>query len=133
MEVQRTTTVGKSVVTDSIKLTYSISTKGEKKEILGEVRKDDEIVGRFNASNNGIIGFSLQEENNLSTNDINLIFQQSHFFLTHLYQGPNLIRIRRGSFLLFQSVYLYYGEKQDRNVSPSNYRKELLHHHSGRI
>lgn len=76
MEVQRTTTEGKSVISDSIKLTYSISTKGEKKEILGEVRKDDEIVGRFNASNNGIIGFSLQEENNLSTNDINLIFQQ---------------------------------------------------------
>ena len=49
MEVQRTTTEGKSEVTDSIKLTYSISTKGEKKDILGEVRKDDEIVGRFNA------------------------------------------------------------------------------------
>ena len=36
-------------------------------------------------------------------------------------------------FLLFQSVYLYSGEKQDRNVSPGNYRKELLHHRSGRI
>lgn len=76
MEVQRTTTEGKSVVTDSIKLTYSISTKGEKKEILGEVRKDDEIVGRFNASNNGIIGFSVQEDNKLSADDLSLIFQQ---------------------------------------------------------
>ena len=34
MEVQRTTTEGKSVVTDSIKLTYSISTKGEKTCVL---------------------------------------------------------------------------------------------------
>lgn len=76
MEVQRTTTEGKSVVTDSIKLTYSISTKGEKKDILGEVRKDDEIVGRFNASNNGIIGFSVQEDNKLSADDLSLIFQQ---------------------------------------------------------
>jgi hypothetical protein len=76
MEVQRTTTEGKSEVTDSIKLTYSISTKGEKKDILGEVRKDDEIVGRFNASNNGIIGFSVQEDNKLSADDLSLIFQQ---------------------------------------------------------
>lgn len=76
MEVQRTTTEGKSEVTDSIKLTYSISTKGEKKDILGEVRKDDEIVGRFNASNNGIIGFSVQEYNKLSADDLSLIFQQ---------------------------------------------------------
>lgn len=76
MEVQRTTTEGKSVISDSIKLTYSISTKGEKKDILGEVRKDDEIVGRFNASNNGIIGFSVQEDNKLSADDLSLIFQQ---------------------------------------------------------
>ena len=76
MEVQRTTTEGKSEVTDSIKLTYSISTKGEKKDILGEVRKDDEIVGRFNASNNGIIGFSVQEDYKLSADDLSLIFQQ---------------------------------------------------------
>lgn len=76
MEVQRTTTEGKSVISDSIKLTYSISTKGEKKDILGEVRKDDEIVGRFNASDNGVIGISFHEGNNMTGEEIKKILNQ---------------------------------------------------------
>lgn len=74
MEVQRTTTQGKSVISDSLKLTYNIYAKGVKKEITGEVRKDDEIVGRFNASDNGIIGFSLHDGNGLSSDEIKQSF-----------------------------------------------------------
>lgn len=74
MEVQRTTTQGKSVISDSLKLTYNIYAKGDKKEITGEVRKDDEIVGRFNASDNGIIGFSLHDGNGLSSDEIKQSF-----------------------------------------------------------
>ena len=74
MEVQRTTTQGKSVISDSLKLTYNIYAKGVKKEITGEVRKDDEIVGRFNASDNGIIGLSLHDGNGLSSDEIKQSF-----------------------------------------------------------
>lgn len=74
MEVQRTTTQGKSVITDSLKLTYNIYVKGDKKEITGELRKDDEIVGRFNASDNGIVGFSLHDGNGLSSDEIKQSF-----------------------------------------------------------
>lgn len=74
MEVQRTTTQGKSVISDSLKLTYNIYTKGEKKELTGELRKDDEIIGRFNASDNGIIGFSLHEGNGLTTEEMKSVF-----------------------------------------------------------
>lgn len=76
MEVQRTTTQGKSVITDSLKLTYNIYVKGDKKEITGELRKDDEIVGRFNASDNGIVGFSLHDGNGLTSDEIKQSFSQ---------------------------------------------------------
>lgn len=74
MEVQRTTTQGKSVISDSLKLTYNIYVKGERKDITGELRKDDEIIGRFNASDNGIIGFSLHDGNGLSSDEIKQSF-----------------------------------------------------------
>lgn len=74
MEVQKTTTEGKSVISDTLKLTYNIYVKGSKKELTGDIRKNDEIVGRFNASNNGIIGFSLYEDNGLTTDEINQSF-----------------------------------------------------------
>lgn len=76
MDVQRTTTQGKSAVTDSLKLTYNIYVKGNKKEITGELRKDDEIVGRFNASDNGIVGFSLHDGNGLTSDEIKQAFSQ---------------------------------------------------------
>lgn len=76
MDIQSTTTQGKSVVTDSLKLTYNIGVKGDKKEIIGELRKDDEIVGRFNASDNGIIGFSLHDGNGLTSDEIKQTFSQ---------------------------------------------------------
>lgn len=76
MEVQRTTTQGKSVISDSLKLTYNISAKGDKKEITGELRRDDDIIGRFNASDNGIIGFSLHENNGLTADEMKQSFSQ---------------------------------------------------------
>lgn len=76
MEVQRTTTQGKSVISDSLKLTYNIYAKGDKKEITGEVRKDDEIVGRFNASDNGVIGISLHEGHNMTGEEIKKVLNQ---------------------------------------------------------
>lgn len=75
MEVQKTTTEGKSVISGTLKLTYNVYAKNNKKELMGEVRKNDEVVGRFNASNNGILGFSLHEENNLSCDEIKQCFQ----------------------------------------------------------
>jgi hypothetical protein len=74
MEIQRTTTKGKSTISATLKLTYDIYAKGDKKELVGEVRKDDEVAGRFNASNNGILGFSLQESNGLTTDEIKQAF-----------------------------------------------------------
>lgn len=74
MEVQKIATEGKSVISETLKLTYSIYVKGDKRELTGEVRKDDDVIGRFNASNNGIIGFSLHDGNGLSADEINLVF-----------------------------------------------------------
>lgn len=74
MEVQRTTTQGKSVISDTLKLTYSIYTKGKKKEITGEIRKDDDVVGRFNYSDNGIVGFSVSENSGLTPDEIKQSF-----------------------------------------------------------
>lgn len=76
MEVQRTTTEGKSIISDTLKLTYNVYAKNNKKEITGEVRKNDEIVGRFNASNNGILGFSLHEDNKLTKEEVKQSFSQ---------------------------------------------------------
>lgn len=75
MEVQRTTTEGKSVISDTLKMTYIVSTKGEKKELTGEIRKNDEVVGRFNASANGIAGISLHEGNGLTTDEMKQVFE----------------------------------------------------------
>lgn len=74
MEVQRTTTEGKSVISDTLKLTYNIYTKGEKKEVTGEIRKDDEVVGRFNYSGNGVVGFSVSENNGLTADEVKQSF-----------------------------------------------------------
>ena len=72
MEIQRTTTV----ISGTLKLTYNVYTKGNKKELTGEIRKDEEIVGRFNASSSGVIGFSLSEGNALKAEEIRRISTQ---------------------------------------------------------
>lgn len=76
MEVQRTTTEGKSVISETLKLTYSIYTKGDKKEVVGEIRKDDDTVGRFNYSDNGILGFSISENSGMTADEIKQSFTQ---------------------------------------------------------
>ncbi len=74
MEVQRTTTQGKSVISDTLKLTYSIYERNSKKELVGEIRKDDEVVGRFNYSSSGILGFSVSENSGLTSDEIKQSF-----------------------------------------------------------
>lgn len=76
MDVQSTTTEGKTVISDTLKLTYNVYTKGNRKELTGEIRNDDEIIGRFNASSNGIVGFSLSEGNALKAEDIRKVSEQ---------------------------------------------------------
>ena len=76
MEIQRTTTEGKTVISDTLKLTYNVYTKGNRKELTGEIRKDDEIIGRFNASRNGIVGFSLSEGNTLKAEEFRKVSAQ---------------------------------------------------------
>lgn len=76
MEVQRTTTEGKTVISETLKLTYCVYTKGSKKEVVGEIRKNDEVIGYFNASSNRIIGFSLSEGNTLDKEDIRKVSAQ---------------------------------------------------------
>lgn len=78
MEVQRVITESKTVISDVLKLTYNIYTKGNRKELVGEVKKEDEVIGRFNASNNGEVGFSLSERNALNAEEIRKI--SSSFF-----------------------------------------------------
>jgi len=76
MEIQRTTTEDKTVISDTLKLTYNVYTKGNRKELTGEIRKDDEIIGRFNASSNGIVGFSLSEGNTLKAEEFRKVSAQ---------------------------------------------------------
>ena len=50
--------------------------KGSKSRGFSKVRKDDEIVGRFNASDNGVIGISLHEGHNMTGEEIKKVLNQ---------------------------------------------------------
>lgn len=66
-------------VTESIRLKYNMSTRGDEplKEITASILKDDATVGFFNMSRNGITGFSLHEGHGLSQEEIKQVFQNA--------------------------------------------------------
>lgn len=66
-------------VTDSIRLKYNMSTRGDEplEEITASILKDDAVIGFFNMSKNGVLGFSLQPKNGLSQDEIKQVFQNA--------------------------------------------------------
>lgn len=64
-------------VTDSVRIKYSMSIKGNEslKDITASILNNDATVGFFNMSKNGVMGFSLHEGHGLSQDEIKQVFQ----------------------------------------------------------
>lgn len=79
MEVTTINKNGVSKIGD-ITIKYSISTIREEnapKHLTANVYKNERLIGFYNASNNGIIGFSLQENHALTDSEVKQVFQQA--------------------------------------------------------
>lgn len=79
MEVTTVNKTGISKIGD-ITIKYSISTIGEEnapKDITANIYKDESLIGFYNASKNGVTGFTLQENNGLTASEVKQVFQQA--------------------------------------------------------
>nr|DAW34428.1 MAG TPA: hypothetical protein [Caudoviricetes sp.] len=79
MEVTTVNKTGISKIGD-ITIKYSISTIGEEnapKDITANIYKDERLIGFYNASKNGVTGFTLQENNGLTASEVKQVFQQA--------------------------------------------------------
>ena len=71
MEIKSTNQNGVSKVNDRLRIKYAISIKeNAAKSFTGQILKEDVCVGFCNASNTGVVGFSLSEDNNLTGEEI---------------------------------------------------------------
>lgn len=62
-----------------ITIKYSISTIGEEnapQHLTANIYKNERLIGFYNASNSGIIGFSLQANHTLTDLEVTQVFQQ---------------------------------------------------------
>lgn len=79
MEVTTVNKIGISKIGD-ITIKYSISTTGEKnapKDLTANIYKNEKLIGFYNASKNGVIGFTLQENHTLTDLEVKQVFQQT--------------------------------------------------------
>lgn len=79
MEVTTVNKTGISKIGD-ITIKYSISTTGEEntpKDLTANIYKNERLIGFYNASKNGVIGFTLQEGHTLTDLDVKQVFQQA--------------------------------------------------------
>lgn len=79
MEVTIVNKTGISKIGD-ITIKYSISTTGEEntpKDLTANIYKNERLIGFYNASKNGVIGFTLQEGHTLTDLDVKQVFQQT--------------------------------------------------------
>ena len=71
MEIKNTNQNGVSKVNGLIRIKYAISIKeDEVRSFTGQIMNEDVCVGFCNASNTGVIGFSLSEDNGLTDEEI---------------------------------------------------------------
>lgn len=63
---------GQTSISESIELRYDNS---EAAIVTANIRKDGVIVGFFNASPDGVTGFSLQRGHRLTDDEVKLVFQ----------------------------------------------------------
>lgn len=77
MEIAKVEKKGTSKVTDLLRISYNITTKsGENPYLItGNIIKNDVVVGFFNINKNGVLGFSLNENNELTCEEIKGTFQ----------------------------------------------------------
>lgn len=77
MNITATNSTATTKVTDTIRVKYRMSTRGTEavKDITAEISKDETIVGFFNASRNGVTGFSLHEGHGLTSKEVKQVFQ----------------------------------------------------------
>ncbi|MCQ4810803.1 hypothetical protein NE571_12280 [Bacteroides sp. SL.2.06] len=77
MNITATNSTASTKVTDAIRIKYRISTRGTEavKDITAEIIKDETTVGFFNASRNGVTGFSLHEDHGLTSEEVKKVFQ----------------------------------------------------------
>ena len=69
MNIAATNSAATTKVTDAIRIKYRMSTRGT------EIIKDETTVGFFNASRNGVTGFSLHEDHGLTFGEVKQVFQ----------------------------------------------------------
>lgn len=77
MEISQVEKKGTAKVSDSVRINYNITIKSNENPhlITGNVIKDDVVVGFFNMNSNGILGFSLNENNDLTFGEIKSVFE----------------------------------------------------------
>lgn len=77
MNITATNSTAVTKVTETIRIKYRLSTRGTEavKDITAEISKDETIVGYFNASKNGVTGFSLHEGHGLTAEEVKQTFQ----------------------------------------------------------
>lgn len=79
MEVTAVNKTGLSKVSDSIRIRYNISStkEGVTNSMTANIVKDDVIVGFYNVTVNGVTGFSLNEGNGMTPEEIKLTFART--------------------------------------------------------
>ncbi|CAG9868189.1 hypothetical protein [Bacteroides ovatus] len=77
MNITATNSTATTKVTEAIRVKYRMSTRGTEavKDITAEIIKDETTVGFFNASRNGVTGFSLHEDHGLTSGEVKKVFQ----------------------------------------------------------
>ena len=77
MNITATNSTASTKVTDAIMVKYRMSTRGTEavKDIIAEIVKDETVAGFFNASRNGVTGFSLHEDHGLTSGEVKQVFQ----------------------------------------------------------
>lgn len=74
MEIKNTNQNGVSKVNGLLRIKYAISIKeDEVRSFTGQIMNEDVCVGFCNASNTGVIGFSLSEDNGLTDEEIKAV------------------------------------------------------------
>ncbi len=74
MNITATNSTASTKVTDAIMVKYRMSTRAVK-DIMAEIVKDETGTGFFNASRNGVTGFSLHEDHGLTSGEVKQVFQ----------------------------------------------------------
>ena len=77
MNITATNSTATTKVTEAIRVKYRMSSRGTEAvtDITTDIIKDATTVGFFNASRNGVTGFSLHEDHGLTSGEVKKVFQ----------------------------------------------------------